>query len=287
MKESTGDGEVLRHSRDIRLGDLHMYIPEYNLKDMTSTSEHFLNIFEFRALTPLLNQLYEGTNGIPGDREVMEETGMLYAHASREEKTVFLDGEFYGLHLLPGKNAGGVFPDIPFGSAASLVMPRAIGQFILFRQEFLFQYLNHIVEEILDLGSETRKKIAPEKDVNQAFVTAISNLKIQPKSLTSSLPQVRAHALESKTALEDHLHLLRSEPVVLNQAVKTAYWSRSELVPNDKGRILPVMTDRHLSAAFFESLTTAVKSIAIWDYILHLLELLDNMSDKINRGIVL
>jgi hypothetical protein len=50
---------------------------------------------------------------------------------------------------------------------------------------------------------------------------------------------------------------------VLNQAVNTAYWGRAELVPDDRGRILPVITDRHLSAAFFDSVTTAVKTVAI------------------------
>jgi hypothetical protein len=37
MKESNGDGKVLKHSRDRRLGPLCKYIPEYNLQDMTSS----------------------------------------------------------------------------------------------------------------------------------------------------------------------------------------------------------------------------------------------------------
>jgi hypothetical protein len=36
-----------------------------------------------------------------------------------------------------------------------------IGYLILLRQQFLFQFLNHIVEEILDLGSETKTRRLP------------------------------------------------------------------------------------------------------------------------------
>ena len=54
------------------------------------------------------------------------------------------------------------------------------------------------------------------------------------------------------------------------------YWSRPELVPDDRGRILPKFTDSYLSAAFFDSVTTAVKAIAIWDYILNLLQLYED-----------
>jgi hypothetical protein len=36
MRESTGDGQVLKHSRDRSMGVVCDYIPEYNLRDMTS-----------------------------------------------------------------------------------------------------------------------------------------------------------------------------------------------------------------------------------------------------------
>lgn len=74
MKESTGDGLVLKHSRDRRLGELYRYIPEYNLQDMTSKPEHFLNVFKFRASIPLYQQLYEGASEGLADRELIEKT---------------------------------------------------------------------------------------------------------------------------------------------------------------------------------------------------------------------
>jgi hypothetical protein len=287
MRESIGDGMALKHSRDRSLGVLCEYIPEYNLRDMTSKPEHFLNIFEFRASKPLFNQLYEGANGLPGDRELMEKTGLRYAEASDEERTIFLEGDSYGHSIQPTARGGGRLPPPPFERANLVMIPRPIGELIVLRQQYLLQFLNHIVEEILDLGSQTRTKKAPEKNPQEALATAFTNLNVQPKPLKSSLPEVLMQAMESKAALEDYLHLLRAEPVVLNQAVSTAYWGRAELVPDDRGRILPVITDRHLSAAFFDSVTTAVKTVAIWDYILRLLQLLEDGIDKVKRGLIM
>lgn len=142
------------------------------------------------------------------------------------------------------------------------------------------------MEEILELGSETRIKEAPPKKANEALVTAISNLTIQPAPLKSSYAEVRNQAMESKNALEDYLLLLRSEPIVLDQAVNAAYWSRAELVADDRGRILPAITDRHLSAALFEAVVTTVKMIATWDFILQIIQLLDGETDKVKRALI-
>lgn len=289
VRSSIGDGNALEHSRDDRLGVLCEYIPEYNLRDMTSAPEHFLDIFKFRATTEsLYEQLYEGVNGRPGDRELMESTGLRYSQTHREEKTFFIGGELYGQNFKPGPAAGGVFHMPPDEDADSFILPSAVGRMIIVRQQYLFQLLNHLVEEILRLGSaETKNKTSPSKKVNEALVSAVSSLSLQPKPLRSSFPEVRAQAVDSKTALEDYLLLLRDEPIVLNQAVNSTYWSRTELVPDGQGRILPAMTDRHLSTALYDSVTTAVEAIAIWDYILCLLQLLEDASEKVKRGLVL
>jgi hypothetical protein len=237
-------------------------------------------------LRSLYDQVYVGVHEGPGDREIIEKNGLCQRNFSENERTCFIPNENYGAHLVPGSGA----PDgrIPMSDAMELcLIPSALGQPILERQENLFQFLSHLIEEILDLDSETRQKQAPRRNVDKALATAASQLTIQPKPLKSSLPEVRTQAIESKTALEDYLFLLRTEPVVLNQAVNAAYWSRAELVPDDRGRILPVMTDRYLSAAFFDAVTTAVKSITTWDYMIRLLELLETATDKVKKGLIM
>jgi len=69
MLESIGENMALKHSRDRSLGDLYKVIPEYNLRDMTPTPEHFLSIFELQASTSVYNHHYEGAKALA---EVLE-----------------------------------------------------------------------------------------------------------------------------------------------------------------------------------------------------------------------
>lgn len=285
MRESVGDGIVLRHSRDYGqgLGTLCEAIPEYNLRDMTPEPEYYLEMFKFRALTPLFHQLYEGANRMPGDRELLEKKSKRYEKDYQYQKMVFFSDENYGERIQHKPDFAGMqTPNADLG-----LLSRAVGELIVHRQQALFVFLNDIVEEILELGSKTRSQKVPEKQVNEALATAVSNLNVTPKPLKLSLPEVRAQAMESKAALEDYLLLLRTEPVVLNQAVNAAYWSRAELVPDELGRITAAFTDRHLSVAFFDAVTTAVKTIAIWEYILRLLQLLETAKDKVKKGTIM
>jgi hypothetical protein len=189
MRESTGDGEVLMHRHDRGLDGLADLIPEYNLRDMTSTPEHFLENFKFRATTPLLTQLYEGANGEPGDREMMEKTGLRYPGASEGELTAFFEGDNYGRSVRPAPG----FTGLRTPNADLFVIPREIGGSIVVRQQYLPQFINHIVEEILDLGSETRAKNAPEKIPQEALATAFTNLSV-PTQASQKLLAGSAHA---------------------------------------------------------------------------------------------
>lgn len=65
------------------------------------------------------------------------------------------------------------------------------------------------------------------------------------------------------------------------------YYSRPELVPDERGRILPLLTDRYISVAFFEAINASVKVIAIWEHIIRLLRLLEDMNDKVKRPLIL
>ena len=285
LRGSIGDGRVLQHSRDFSLEGVVHYIPEYNLRDMISRPEHLLEILEFRALTPLPEQLYESANGMPGDLELMERSAAFYSQDSRGEHTFFKEGWLYGKSIQIDSALVALHPDA-LGDDNPFIIPSALGQRVLRRQQNLLQYLNCLVEEILNIGSETRNRKVLEKNANEAAITAVSNLQIVPQALKSSLPEVFAQARESKAALEDALHLLRTEPVVLNQAVNAEYLSRMEIVPDDRGKIIEALTDRYLTAALFDSVSTAVKAIAIWDYIVRLLQLLDDVDDKVKRSIV-
>lgn len=262
-------------------------IPEYNVRDMSSKPSHFLNIFKFRALTALRDQLDNGADGAPGDRETIEKVVNGTINPNEQQapdgaKIAFLDGKLYG-RTLEHYDATMLFAGLPPVYADRYITSCGVGNSILLRQATLLRLLNDVVEKTLGLASETIAQKAPETSVNKALSAALCNLKVEAKS---SVPELCEQATESKAALEDYLHLLRSEPVLLHQGVNTTFSSRAELVSGDRGRIVPAFTHRDIHAAFFDTMTTAVKCVAIWDYIIRLLQLFEDAPNKIKRNLI-
>ncbi|EGP90058.1 unnamed protein product [Zymoseptoria tritici ST99CH_3D7] len=247
MREAVGEGRVLRHSRDPGLDGLKQFLPDWNLRDVTSTPDFFLDRWRFRAETELQRQEVEGANGGPSDREVI-------------------------------------------GAGAHSTLSPSKARLLLSRQTSTFIFYNHLVEEILDLDLESRPK--NPSSVKRATAdpgNAMAKLTLQPKPLKASIAEIIAHAADQKAASESYLELLRSEPIVLNHAVNMKNMSRPELVPDDRGRILPMFTDKYLSIAFFEVMCDSVKALVTWEYIVHLLRMLEGggMDDKIKRPLVM
>lgn len=62
-----GQVDVLKHSRDASLGNVHKLVPDYNLQDVTGPGDYVLELMEHRATKPLGEQFMSGFNGRPGD----------------------------------------------------------------------------------------------------------------------------------------------------------------------------------------------------------------------------
>ncbi|KAF5857574.1 hypothetical protein ETB97_005641 [Aspergillus alliaceus] len=91
-----------------------------------------------------------------------------------------------------------------------------------------------------------------------------------------------------RSALENYLHLYRGEPRFLVHAVNDWYFSRPELVPDEKGRMQPVATDKYISISCFETLHNAIVGAAIWGYIYSLLQtLMEEPNHRSCRSVVL
>jgi len=61
MREAVGDGKVLENSRDPGLGRLRDFLPDWNLEDITSTPDFFLERLKFRVENNLQTQIFEGS----------------------------------------------------------------------------------------------------------------------------------------------------------------------------------------------------------------------------------
>lgn len=289
MRETVGDGKVLRNSRDPGLGGLKQFLPDWNLEDITSTPDFFLDRLKFRVEKDLHFQHFEGVNGEQGDREIVRDAAQIIDAGRDGEYASFvkLDKD-YGRWLKPN-GAEGRRAVEDFAARWGLFVPDNEATLLIARQQTTFIYYNHLIEEILELDSDSKaQKAPPVKRATKGPANAMAKLTLEPKPLKVSIAEVISQAVEQKVASEDYLELLRSEPVVLNHAVNMTNSSRPELVPGDRGRVLPMITDKFISIAFFEVVSNAVKAIVTWEYIVRLVRMLeqDGMNDKIKRPLL-
>lgn len=155
------------------------------------------------------------------------------------------------------------------------------------RQQYLLHCLNIIVEDILDVGSTTRDQNERPKKPAEAATAALSELSLQSAPKKLRLTDVLNTALDQKSSLEEYVNLMRTEPTVLAREVNFWYYSRPELVADEKGRIPNTFADDYISAVAFDAINSAVMHAATWDYIHRLMTLLLETPDKRFRAILL
>ncbi|EXJ78100.1 hypothetical protein A1O3_09261 [Capronia epimyces CBS 606.96] len=266
IKAGAADGVVLKHPLDRALGDVYKIIPEINLRDITSPESDFLlDLLKHRATNSLLDQYMTGLNGGPGDhafiKNMMDTRNLALANPDRNILTLF----FFLARIVLARLA----PSI----RANLCVSQELGELILQRQTHLLQSLNIVIEDILDIGSKIRDRKKPPKrsDKDKAAVAAISKLSIQTPPTSLLLSDLINGAVEQKSSNEEYLNLLSTEPV------------------DEKGRSLPVHTDKYISGAVLEAAYRAVKAAAIWNYISGLLKRLESTpaTDKIYKTMIL
>lgn len=255
MREVVGGGHVLKTKDDPSLDGLKDATPDWNLEDITSTADFFLHRLKFRVEADLHRQIFEGVNRNPGDREVIRAAAQRRAHLQADQWAVFINlGKDYG-RWIKANGAEGRRSAESMDERYGLILPAHEAELLILRQTTTLRFYNDLVEEILDLGSASRVKATTSKKLpnKTSTASALANLTIKPKSLKVSICEIIAQAIEQKAASEDYLELLRSEPLILNHAVNMAYSSRPELVPDERGRILPLLSDIYLSSASSKS----------------------------------
>ncbi|KAK1639226.1 hypothetical protein BDP81DRAFT_480108 [Colletotrichum phormii] len=267
VKDGVLDGVLLKHSRDTTFGDVYKYVPDWNLRDLTEGPEHLLNMLEHRAKKTLMEQYCDGPNGGAGDHGIIVESMRTQnlRHGERYEDclTIFADGYMYGkpCHLteedLEGVKLLSVLPILQSVTRAGLFIPQANGELVLHRQMSILQSLDILMDEILEQGSKTRITTQPRKKSAETATAAFSKLSVKGSS--------------AKLSLDD----------LVNAA-------RDQVLPDEKGRRLPVVSDKFMSASVFDAVHNAVKEAALWSYIHQLLERFQTLNkDKAHKTIML
>ncbi|KAG5765335.1 hypothetical protein H9Q72_006587 [Fusarium xylarioides] len=290
MKAGSADGVVLKHSSDVSLGNVYKFIPEWNLADITAPNSDFLlDIFKHRATKSLFEQYAEGVSGTLGDRHLIEkmvrEKNLRHVDPFKHSYTYFYDEKYGQSFTVQPKHLEEVMKGLRIAVDHGVLIPRSLGELVLQRQITILQLLNVMIEDILDQGSQTRTRSGAKKQSKNAPLSESASKQAAVK-LTPQ--EVAAIASDQKSSLEEYLSLLRTEPTVLCPGVNVQFFSRPELVPDEKGRSLPVHTDKYIGPAVFETIHHAIQGIAIWESITALLDLLEKPStDKLYKSTIL
>ncbi|KAG5791984.1 hypothetical protein H9Q69_008968 [Fusarium xylarioides] len=292
MKAGAMEGQVLKHSRDASLGNVCKFIPEWNLKDITDPdSDLLLDILKHRAKKSMTEQYRSGHNGTAGDLDLIDEmtrTRNLRHVDDFKNCFTFFDEREYGFsfRVPAGQNVNEALSGMESAMQQRYIIPQSLGELILQRQLYLLQALNIMIEDVLDRGSETRDRSQLAK--NSKPVTALSDSASKQAAVKLNPQELSTIASDQKSSLEEYLSLLRTEPTVLCAGVNVQFFSRPELVPDEKGRSLPVHTDKYVGPAVFEAIHHAVQGIAVWESITGLLDLLEKPStDKLYKSTIL
>jgi hypothetical protein len=295
MKGGSRDGAVLEHAEDTSLENVYKFIPEWNIRDITSPSSNvFLDMLKHRATSPLQVQYTTGFNGRPGDHahivDMMKRKNLKLNNASQYKNcyTLFLTEDGYGesVKILAEKREE-VLANMKPAIQAQLIVPQATGELILMRQMNLLQLLNIIIQDILDTASTTRTQAKRPKKSTDEATAALAKLSVHSPPKNVELSHLVDTVQDQTSSREDLVSLITTEPTVLAHEVNFCFFSRPELIADEKGRILPVHTDRYISGAVFDAVHSVVKTAATWNYIGRLLGLLKGTSDKQFRAVIL
>jgi hypothetical protein len=295
LRAASHDGSILEHPLDTRLGNVCKLIPEWNLRDIVSPSSNsLLDILKHRATATLQEQYICGVNEGPGDHEhivdMMQTRNLRLVDDSKYENcyTFFFDEDSYGQsYKISSGKEDEVLGNMTSALEAKLVVPQAIGELILMRQNYLLQHLNIIIEDILDTASTTRAQTQRPKKPADVATAALAQLSFHSIPSKLDLSDLVDSTLDQKSSVADYVNLIFTEPSVLAHEVNFWFFTRPELVHDERGRSLPVHTDRYISGAVFDAVHGTLKAAAVWNYISQLLALLKDSSDKQLRAMVL
>lgn len=270
LKAGAAGGVVLKHRMDPTMGNVSKMIPEWNLKDITEPRSDFLMVFlRHRATQPLFQQYATGMRpGGPGDHEfiveMMRTRNLRHVDSFKDCWSFFMSDENYGMSYRVKEDREGFLSDMAQAVQARIYVPQEVGELVIARQIQLLQALTIMMDDILKLGSTTRsRKERPQKKNTEATTTALEKLSIKARPSKLSLPDLLEIASDRKASMGQDLGLICTELVVLAHSVNIWFFSRPELVADEKGRLLPVHTDKYISGAFFEAIQNTVKAAAI------------------------
>lgn len=265
-----------------RLGKLCEVFPGMDLAYLSVSPNTLFDALKSRATRSLQQQFFTGKMGRAGDRGYIldrvarqkEKEDLVTDEPADDFYTFFTNGDKYGRSFRISslsKMGKEVRTEVDAAFRAGLCVPRSVGNLVLKRQISILSSLNALVDGILEAG---KGREAAE------MIKALDKLVIGQSEAQPSPSAPSAMAMDHEASLEEHLERLTTEPAVFAHSVNDCYLSRPELLPDEKGRMLPAAADKYPSWAVFDAVHHAVRSVAIWSYITRLVDHLTSLPDR-------
>ena len=292
LKAGAAEMVVLKDSSNESMGRVNLIIPEWNSHEVAESGPDFLlSLLKYRATTSLFEQYIGVIDGSNGDHtfidKMIRNEGLSHVESFKDCCTFFFDDEDYGESFKIEPNHPEILTNLKPAIQACTCIPQSTGELVLQRQIHLLQSLVIIIENILDKPLEEGNSIERPKRCEIAEKATVSK-SINPSQTKLGFQHLIASARDQQSLSDEYLSLLCTEPAALTYAVNISFYSRPELVPDEKGRRLPAHTDRYISAAFFEVMQAVNQNTATWKYVCCLLDILaSSATEKLLRASIL
>ncbi|KAM4058678.1 ipa protein [Hirsutella rhossiliensis] len=204
-----------------------------------------------------------------------------------ESDNRFLDGDRYGEVVIvpPGTEEAETLTAL--GPTVNFA-PWSIGNLILLKQLSLLQTLKAIFNNLLHESSRPTYGQQLSQSPDKAASAIPSEPTIQAPPAKMSLSSLVAFARDQRDSLGENLDLFCTEPLVLAYYVNACLRCQPKAVADGQSHPESAKTDADICAAFYRAVHIANRSAAIWNYITHLLELLESCTaDEAFRGTLL
>uniref|UniRef100_L2FP45 Ipa protein n=2 Tax=Colletotrichum fructicola (strain Nara gc5) TaxID=1213859 RepID=L2FP45_COLFN len=252
---------------DVSLGSIHQLVPEWNLNDLVTDTEHLINHLTHRATTSLHQQVFVGCGGQSGDRMYVHYminrgqglwnlTGSCRTRTSSCPLGVRLSNKHLRVHTSWGPHSG--------------------------KTAIFIGDLKSITAEILSLGPEA------EHAEKLTLPCVRVNAQLNHTGGSSELADFSRGTRHQKEDIDKLLELLLVEPGTLKHDVERWFCSQPEGILDEHQSLLPHCTDKYSSACVFNVVQNLVKGATIWAYIGHLLRELQRVgTESICRPVLL
>lgn len=263
---------------------MRFVIPELNVQDLVK-GDMALTFLESRATTSVLEMYPYDANTMLTSMRVNR-----FTHTTGRKKgavMMFIEEDEYGACMEPGNNARGNEMDKLLQMGDGHILIENEGLMVLERQMGLYAFLSLLVDDIMDMNRTLedpdeekklpkRKKaaVAPKEEIEETLqkleVTGSSWWAKGAKSkvlLKETFDRLAQDSQEQFLSTDDHINLIREEPLYFSHIAHNYFFSSPGMVPNEKGEMDHIYSGEVATKSTLELLRDAYQASAYWMYL--------------------